>query len=44
VCLEGNYHELEVAPNLEFLVTFSMTLEGVCEKLDSLFHYKLISN
>jgi hypothetical protein len=28
--LEGDCHEVEVTPNLELLVTFGMSLEGVC--------------
>ncbi len=35
--LDGAYHELEVTLNLELLVTFGMSLEGVCLE----FHYKL---
>jgi hypothetical protein len=31
--LEGDFHELEVTPNLELLVTFVMTLEGICYEL-----------
>jgi hypothetical protein len=31
--LEGNSHEVEVTPNLEFLVTFGMSCEGVCYEL-----------
>jgi hypothetical protein len=31
--LEGNCHEVEVTPNLEFLVIFGMSLEGVCHEL-----------
>ena len=42
--LEGDFHELEVTPNLEMLVTCGMSLEGVCRELDTKFHYKLISN
>jgi hypothetical protein len=28
--LEGDFHEVEVTPNLELLVTFGMSLEEVC--------------
>jgi hypothetical protein len=31
--LEGDCHEIEVTPNLELLVTFDMSLEGVCNEL-----------
>jgi hypothetical protein len=31
--LEGDYHEVEVTPNLELLVIFYMSLEGVCHEL-----------
>ncbi len=31
--LEGDCHEVEVAPNLELLVTFGMSLKGVCHEL-----------
>jgi hypothetical protein len=31
--LEGVCHEHEVTPNLEFLVTFGMSMEGVCHEL-----------
>ncbi len=30
---EGECHEVEVKPNLELLVTFGMSLEGVCHEL-----------
>ncbi len=30
---EGDCHEVEVTPNLELLVTFSMSLEKVCHEL-----------
>jgi hypothetical protein len=33
VSLEGGHHDLEVAPNLELLMTFGMSLEGVCHEL-----------
>jgi hypothetical protein len=42
--LEGDCHEVEVTPNLELLVTFGMTLEGVCHELYTKFHYKFIPN
>jgi hypothetical protein len=42
--LERYYHEVEATPNLEFLVTFGMSLEGVCLELYTKFHYKLIPN
>jgi hypothetical protein len=42
--LEARCHELEVAPNLEFLITFGMSLEGVCHELYTYIHYKLIPN
>jgi hypothetical protein len=38
--LEEDYHEVEVTHNLEFLVTFGISLEGVChdwKKFDELF-------
>jgi hypothetical protein len=38
----GDCHEFEVTPNLELLVTFGMSLEGVCRDLLTQFHYKLI--
>jgi hypothetical protein len=28
--LEGDFHEVEVTPNLELLGAFGMSLEGVC--------------
>ena len=31
--LEGDCYEVEVTPNLELLVTFGMSLEGVCHEL-----------
>ncbi len=31
--LEGDCHDIEVTPNLELLVTFGMSLEGVCNEL-----------
>jgi hypothetical protein len=31
--LEGDCHELEVTLNLELLVTFVSSLEGVCHEL-----------
>jgi hypothetical protein len=31
--LEGDCHEFEVTPNLELLVTFGMSLEGVSHEL-----------
>jgi hypothetical protein len=31
--LEGDCHEVEVTPNLEFLVTFGMSLKGVWHEL-----------
>jgi hypothetical protein len=31
--LEGDFHEVEVTPNLELLVTFGMSLEEVCHEL-----------
>jgi hypothetical protein len=42
--LEEDCHEVEVTPNLELLVTFVRTLEGVCHELYTLFNYKLIRN
>jgi hypothetical protein len=42
--LEGDFHEVEVTPNLELLVTFGMSLEGVCHELYTQCHYKLIPN
>jgi hypothetical protein len=33
--LEVDCHEVEVTPNLELLVTFGMSLEGVCHELDT---------
>jgi hypothetical protein len=32
-----------MTPNLELLINFGMTLEGVCHELDTEFHYKRIS-
>jgi hypothetical protein len=31
--LDGDCHEAKVNPNLELLVTFGMSLEGVCHEL-----------
>jgi hypothetical protein len=31
--LEGDCHEVVVTPNLELLVTFGMSLVGVCHEL-----------
>jgi hypothetical protein len=31
--LEEDYHEIEVTPNLELLVSFDVSLEGVCHEL-----------
>jgi hypothetical protein len=31
--LEGDCHEVEVTPNLELLVTFGMSLKGVCHEI-----------
>jgi hypothetical protein len=31
--LEGDCHEVEVTTNLELLVPFGMSLEGVCHEL-----------
>ena len=31
--LEGDCHEFEVSPNLELLVKFGISLEGVCHEL-----------
>ncbi len=31
--LEEDYHEVEVTPNLELVVTFGMSFEGVCHEL-----------
>jgi hypothetical protein len=42
--LEGDCHGVEVTPKLKFLVTFDMSLEGVCQELYKEFHYKLIPN
>jgi hypothetical protein len=33
--LERDCHEVEVTPNLELLVTFGVSLEGVCHKLNT---------
>ncbi len=33
---------VEFTPNLELLVTFGMSLEGVCHELFISFHYKII--
>jgi hypothetical protein len=33
--LEEDCHEIEVTPNLELLVTFGMSFEGVCHELDT---------
>jgi hypothetical protein len=42
--LEGDFHEVDVTPNLKLLVTFGISLEGVCHDLYTQFHYKLIPN
>jgi hypothetical protein len=31
--LEGDCYEVEVTPDLELLVSFGMSLEGVCHEL-----------
>jgi hypothetical protein len=31
--LEGNSHEFDVTPNSELIVTFGISLEGVCHEL-----------
>jgi hypothetical protein len=31
--LEADCHEVEATPNLKILVTFGLTLEGVCHEL-----------
>ena len=36
--LEGDCHKLEVTPNLELLVTFGMSLEGVCHNFTTNLH------
>ncbi len=41
---EGDFNEVEVTPNLELLVNFGMSLEGVCHELQTKFHYKFIPN
>jgi hypothetical protein len=33
--LEGDCHKVVVTPNLELLVTFGTSLEGVCHKLST---------
>jgi hypothetical protein len=38
VSLEGDCHEVEVTPNLEFLVTSGMSLEGFCHELYMYVH------
>jgi hypothetical protein len=40
--LEEDCYKVEVTPNLELLVTFGMSLEGVCHELNTQFRYKLI--
>jgi hypothetical protein len=42
--LKGDYYEVVVTPNLELLVMFGMSLEGVCPELYTHFYYKLIPN
>jgi hypothetical protein len=42
--LEGDCQKVEVTPNLELLVTFGRSLEGVCHELYTQFHYRLIPN
>jgi hypothetical protein len=44
ISLEGDYHELVVTSNLVLLVTFSMSLEGVCQELYTEFHCNIIPN
>jgi hypothetical protein len=34
---EGDSHEIEITPNLELLITFGMSLEGICHELYSKF-------
>jgi hypothetical protein len=38
--LERDCDELEVTPNLEFLVTFGMKLEELCNELDTKYTTK----
>jgi hypothetical protein len=40
--LEGDCYEIKVSPILELLVTFNVSLEGVCSEDDTQFHYTLI--
>jgi hypothetical protein len=42
--LEGDRQKVEVTLNLELLVTFDMSFEGVYHELFTKFHYKLIFN
>jgi hypothetical protein len=43
--VKGDGHEVELTSNLELLVTFGMSLEGVCHELyKKKFHYKLTPN
>jgi hypothetical protein len=42
--LKGDFHELEIAPNLELFITFGMSLEQICHELNTQFYYKLIPN
>jgi hypothetical protein len=41
---ERDCHEVEVTPKSELLVTFGMSLEGVCHDLYTSVHYKFIPN
>jgi hypothetical protein len=42
--LERDWREVEVTPNLELLVLFGTSLEGVCHELYTWFHYEHIPN
>ncbi len=42
--LEGDCYELEITQNLEFIVTYGMSLERVCHELETKFQYKLLCN
>jgi hypothetical protein len=42
--MEADCHEVEVTPNLELLVTFGMSLEGVWHEFYKKIYYKLIPN
>ncbi len=41
--LEGDCHEIEITPNLQLLVTFDMSLEGVAQKVFDMYFLLLVT-